>query len=86
MAHLTGRRALVTGGARGIGIAIVRRLAADGAMVALTYASSARESEALTAELLPRAERPSRFEPTQRSTPIPPAYYELALPGPLCQV
>lgn len=35
---LAGKVALVTGGSRGIGAAIVRRLADDGAAVALTYA------------------------------------------------
>ena len=37
---LTGKTALVTGGSRSIGAAIVERLAADGAAVALTYSSS----------------------------------------------
>ena len=36
-ASLAGRRAFVTGGSRGIGAGIVRRLAADGAAVAFTY-------------------------------------------------
>src|SRR5215471_18553154 len=36
---LQNRRALVTGGSRGIGAAIVKRLAREGAHVALTYVS-----------------------------------------------
>ena len=37
--RLENKRALVTGGSRGIGAAIVKRLASEGADVALTYVS-----------------------------------------------
>lgn len=48
---LSGKRALVTGGARGIGAAIALKLAQDGADVALTYENSAEKAEALAAEI-----------------------------------
>ena len=48
---LTGKVALVTGGSRGIGAAIVRRLASDGAIVAFSYAASEDRAHALAAEL-----------------------------------
>jgi 3-oxoacyl-[acyl-carrier protein] reductase len=38
--ELTNKRALVTGGSRGIGAAIVKRLASEGAHVAFTYSTS----------------------------------------------
>lgn len=43
--------ALVTGGSRGIGAAIVRRLAQEGAHVAFTYSSSEKAAKALVKEI-----------------------------------
>ena len=51
MGLLDGKVALVTGGSRGIGAAIVRRFAEQGANVAFTYRSSAEQANALAAEL-----------------------------------
>jgi NAD(P)-dependent dehydrogenase (short-subunit alcohol dehydrogenase family) len=45
------KAALVTGGSRGIGAAIVRRLAKDGASVAFTYSNAKEKAAAMVAEL-----------------------------------
>jgi len=47
----TKRVAIVTGASRGIGAEIARRLSRDGFAVAVNYASSAQEADALVAEL-----------------------------------
>jgi 3-oxoacyl-[acyl-carrier protein] reductase len=51
-APLAGRRALVTGGSRGIGAGIVRRLAADGARVAFTYREAKGPANDLEQEII----------------------------------
>ena len=48
---LSGQVALITGGSRGIGAAIVRRLASDGATVAFTYSASEDRANALVTEI-----------------------------------
>jgi 3-oxoacyl-[acyl-carrier protein] reductase len=51
-APLADRRAFVTGGSRGIGAGIVRRLAADGAAVAFTYRETTDAANDLEQEII----------------------------------
>ncbi|MDT7619773.1 MAG: 3-oxoacyl-[acyl-carrier protein] reductase [Pseudonocardiales bacterium] len=74
-ASLAGRRALVTGGSRGIGASIVRRLAAEGAAVAFTYreangAASSLEREVISSGGLAWAVRADGEDPVALRTAI----------------
>lgn len=79
---LEGRRALVTGGSRGIGAAIVRRLVAEGAAVVFTYSSSSERAKEITTEISSRggtatAVRADADDPNQVASAVSLAVDEL---------
>src|ERR1700692_3780101 len=61
-APLADRRALVTGGSRGIGAGIVRRLAADGAAVAFTYREAKGPANDLEQEIIDSGDMARAFQ------------------------
>lgn len=50
--RFAGKRALVTGGSRGIGGAIARRLGLEGALVGITYRTRSHEAEVIASEIV----------------------------------
>jgi 3-oxoacyl-[acyl-carrier protein] reductase len=60
--QLAGKVALVTGGSRGIGAAIVNRLAQDEAAVAFTYAASAERAKSLESGIQSRGAKALAIE------------------------
>jgi 3-oxoacyl-[acyl-carrier protein] reductase len=81
-AALTGRRALVTGGSRGIGAEIVRRLSTDGAAVAFTYSASKAEADELVANVSTTGAKAVAIQadagdPTQTAAAVDTAVVEL---------
>jgi 3-oxoacyl-[acyl-carrier protein] reductase len=62
---LSGKVALVTGGTRGIGAAIARSLAEDGADVVISYVSSPDKAKELVRELQTRGVRAAAFQADQ---------------------
>jgi 3-oxoacyl-[acyl-carrier protein] reductase len=62
---LSGKIALVTGGSRGLGVAIAHALADEGADVAITYVASAEKAESVVRALEAKGVRAAAFKADQ---------------------
>jgi NAD(P)-dependent dehydrogenase (short-subunit alcohol dehydrogenase family) len=68
---LKGKTAIVTGSSRGIGKAVAKRFARDGANVAVNCVSTVDKAKAVVEEIRRAAARRSSRRPTSRRRPTP---------------
>ncbi len=79
MGTLHGKVALVTGGSRGIGRAICKHLAREGATVAFTYSKSKKEADSLVSEITSSGGKAEGFMADANAPDTMPALAETVL-------